>query len=573
MPANVGTDICTVSIANDSSTNPYTFAIQGTAIIDASPPGAPTSVNATAGNAQATVSWTAPANDGGDTITGYTATAAPGSLTCTTTGATTCTVTGLSNGTAYTFGVTATNSVGTGTAGTSNSVTPVGGYTVTPSAGANGSISPNTPQTVNQGATASFTVTPTTGYAISSVTGCGGNLTGNTYVTAAITGNCTVTASFAATDTDGNGISDAVEKSIGENFGMSLGELRKLPDATSLPANALTGIAWVKVNAVAGMPVCLFDVQSDGTYSSHCLTIDHADDGKVEVTTTENGITQHQQSYPVTDTMVYLSLKKDGNAYGLGINGETVYSFTGSGTASQHLVGANLDQNVQANSLLKPLGIPPAEVVPQSKSTTTLLTDGELAQDMSTDKPTLPDSDEDGILTVSDNCPTTYNPDQADADGNGVGDACDSGTIQGKYFSNNVPGTANADTIVAVTSNRSVNAGDGNDLILSGPGRQDEYGEAGADVFAYDTVESRGDYLSDFTIGTDKIRLTKLLASVNYAGNNPITDGYVGFRDATGGCYLTFDVDGSAGKAGAMLFVYVRNVSCAALNNSANFVF
>ncbi|WP_428743419.1 thrombospondin type 3 repeat-containing protein [Tenacibaculum sp.] len=34
------------------------------------------------------------------------------------------------------------------------------------------------------------------------------------------------------------------------------------------------------------------------------------------------------------------------------------------------------------------------------------------------------DNDEDGVLDIDDNCPNTANPDQADADGNGVGDAC-----------------------------------------------------------------------------------------------------------------------------------------------------
>jgi hypothetical protein len=69
-------------------------------------------------------------------------------------------------------------------------------YTVTPSAGANGSISPNTPQTVNYGATTSFTVTPNTGYSAAVGGTCGGALVGATYTTNVITSNCTVTASF-----------------------------------------------------------------------------------------------------------------------------------------------------------------------------------------------------------------------------------------------------------------------------------------------------------------------------------------------------------------------------------------
>ncbi len=69
-------------------------------------------------------------------------------------------------------------------------------YTVTPSVGANGSINPDSDQTVNHGNTASFTLTPDIGYGIDTVEGCNGSLNGNVYTTGAITGDCAVTASF-----------------------------------------------------------------------------------------------------------------------------------------------------------------------------------------------------------------------------------------------------------------------------------------------------------------------------------------------------------------------------------------
>lgn len=70
-------------------------------------------------------------------------------------------------------------------------------YTVYPSAGPNGSISPAVPQTVYYGSTTSFTVSPDYGYHIASVTGCNGTLNENTYTTGAVTANCTVSATFA----------------------------------------------------------------------------------------------------------------------------------------------------------------------------------------------------------------------------------------------------------------------------------------------------------------------------------------------------------------------------------------
>ncbi|MEN9710667.1 MAG: hypothetical protein RL441_659, partial [Actinomycetota bacterium] len=75
------------------------------------------------GKASATVSWSA--GDGnGDAITKYTVTSTPGGFTCETSG-TSCVVTGLTNGTEYTFAVTATNTVGTNAASvSSDAVTP-----------------------------------------------------------------------------------------------------------------------------------------------------------------------------------------------------------------------------------------------------------------------------------------------------------------------------------------------------------------------------------------------------------------------------------------------------------------
>ncbi|MDP4014418.1 MAG: fibronectin type III domain-containing protein [Candidatus Nanopelagicales bacterium] len=100
------------------------------------PPGAPTSVTATAGDREADVSWTAPGSSGGSPITGYTATASPGGATCTTSGATSCTVTGLDYGTSYTFTVTAENAEGTGSPSEpSNSVTTDNGPALTPAFG------------------------------------------------------------------------------------------------------------------------------------------------------------------------------------------------------------------------------------------------------------------------------------------------------------------------------------------------------------------------------------------------------------------------------------------------------
>jgi alpha-tubulin suppressor-like RCC1 family protein len=92
----------------------------------ATEPDAPTDVSATPGDGRATVTWSAPASDGGSQITAYTVTASSGGQSATVDGSTfSAEVTGLSNGTAYTFTVFATNAVGDGPeSSASNEVTP-----------------------------------------------------------------------------------------------------------------------------------------------------------------------------------------------------------------------------------------------------------------------------------------------------------------------------------------------------------------------------------------------------------------------------------------------------------------
>ncbi|WP_188890917.1 S-layer homology domain-containing protein [Paenibacillus radicis (ex Gao et al. 2016)] len=87
-------------------------------------PAAPTNITAVAGDGQATITFQAPANNGGSAITGYEVTASPGNTVITGT-ASPITFTGLSNGTVYTFTVKAINEAGSGAAsGESNAVTP-----------------------------------------------------------------------------------------------------------------------------------------------------------------------------------------------------------------------------------------------------------------------------------------------------------------------------------------------------------------------------------------------------------------------------------------------------------------
>ncbi|WP_428847859.1 beta strand repeat-containing protein, partial [Shewanella inventionis] len=186
----VSTGICTIDTdqSGDIATNAATTVTQSFSV-NPVVAGSPVIGSATAGDTQASVSFTAPANNGGAAITAYTVTSSPGGFTASGTSSP-LTVLGLTNGTEYSFSVTATNSAGTGLASSaSNSVTPMAAQIITFSNP--GSQSFGTTPTLSASSTSGLTPTFT-----SSTTGvC--SITSGGALSFVTSGTCTISADQA----------------------------------------------------------------------------------------------------------------------------------------------------------------------------------------------------------------------------------------------------------------------------------------------------------------------------------------------------------------------------------------
>jgi hypothetical protein len=162
-------------------------------------------VAAVAGDATAAISWTAPVFLNNGSITGYTASAAPGGASCSTTGATACTITGLTDGTTYSITVTVTATTGTAPSAPVT-VEPVGFLSISvPSSAA---LPAATPGTTDSGQLGAATVTDNRALGSASWTA---TVTGTAFVSGSGTGQQTIPLaqvsywSGPATATSGSG--------------------------------------------------------------------------------------------------------------------------------------------------------------------------------------------------------------------------------------------------------------------------------------------------------------------------------------------------------------------------------
>jgi hypothetical protein len=211
-------------------------------------PGAPANVLATAGDSFATVSWTAPASDGGSPITSYTVTAfvggAPAGIPAIANG-NSATVFPLTNGVAYTFSVHATNAIG-------NSLESAQSAPVTPAAAAVAALTVNMtgPASVISNGSALYSVTVTnTGTATASAVTMTDIAFGATVSSVVTTqGACTISGTNINCNLGNVAVGQAVN--IGVTLKPANGVVQMQNGATATPSGGASSSALVTTTVI-----------------------------------------------------------------------------------------------------------------------------------------------------------------------------------------------------------------------------------------------------------------------------------------------------------------------------------
>ncbi len=238
----------------------------------ATAPTAPLTVTDTAGDGQVKVAWLTPASNGGAAITGYTATALVSgvatSFTCATTGTLTCTVTGLTNGTPYTFTVTAANSAGTSAASSPSAAAtpaaisgvPTAPQTVTAKAG-NGrdTVSWLAPSSNGSSAISLYTVTSNPDGKSCTTTGA------LTCVDSGLTNGVGYTFTVTATNGSGAGVASSPSASVTPKGAPAV------PTGVSgAPSNGQVVVSWTAPTNNGGSAISGYTATSVEDTSKHC---------------------------------------------------------------------------------------------------------------------------------------------------------------------------------------------------------------------------------------------------------------------------------------------------------------
>ena len=235
-------------------------------------PDRPTDVAATSGDSSLSVSWTAPAFDGGLAISGYTVTADDGDggiFTCTTTTKLGCVVTGLTNGVSYTITVVATNNAGDSLASGSLSATPC----TTPSEPSEvSSVIGDSSLTVSWTASTSDGGNAIVRYTVTADDGAGGTFTCSTDTTSCTVSGLTNGVQYTITVVATNGAGDSSPSTSSSAMPYTVPGVPQ--SVATVAGNGRLVVSWTAPSSDGGQAITGYTVSAYDDYDNYftCTT-------------------------------------------------------------------------------------------------------------------------------------------------------------------------------------------------------------------------------------------------------------------------------------------------------------
>lgn len=113
-------------------------------------------------------------------------------------------------------------------------------------------------------------------------------------------------------------------------------------------------------------------------------------------------------------------------------------------------------------------------------------------------------------------------------------------------------------TITGTSGRNRLLGSPGDDYFVASPGADLLTGGEGLNIYAYASVREAGDSVTDFVPGRDLLDLRTLLASLGWAGSDPVAEGYVHFVPVSAGTSVRIDSDGPGRAAPRALLTLLR---------------
>ncbi|WP_199331723.1 calcium-binding protein [Aulosira sp. FACHB-615] len=115
------------------------------------------------------------------------------------------------------------------------------------------------------------------------------------------------------------------------------------------------------------------------------------------------------------------------------------------------------------------------------------------------------------------------------------------------------------DTLDGGNGNDTLTGGNGNDTLVGGLGSDRLTGGTGNDKFVFASLSEGIDTITDFSSTDDVLVMSSLLTSLNYAGTNPITDGYIRGIQSGSNTLIQVDSDGIGSNASFKTLATLNN--------------